>query len=242
MKILFYTLIIVWAYLFPNVLNAQKLTTETYKLAEIEKHKKIVNEALVYKDGSTAINSLHNIITLEGETSTYKDTLAITYYNVGNYMSCHLLTKELLVKQPTNIKLLEINAFSLQQLNAPKEAITAFEALFAQTNNMSHGYQLAVLQAGIKRLVEAQVTLNKTLLCQEIPNAFSQFPLDKNQNQNVPLKAAVYNLKALVAYELKAYNEAVQAFADALKIMPEFRAATQNANALTIELQNMNNK
>lgn len=220
-----------------NTLNAQKFTDESYRLSEIEKNKKIIKQALAYNDGSTVINSMYNIIALEGATTTYKDSLALMYYNVANYASCHIVAKELLVEQPTNTKLLEINAASLQLLGAKIESITAYEALFAQTNAMSHGYQLAILQFSMKRLFEAQETISKSLLSKDLPDLFTQFPIDKNQKQNVPIKAALYHLKALVAYELKDFATAVQGFKDALKIMPEFRAATENANALTIELQ-----
>ena len=217
--------------------TAQKLTPETLKSIELANHKQIVKQALTYNDANTAISSMHSIVALEGATSTYKDSLAITYFSVRNYVSSHLLAKELLVKQPTNAQLLEINAVSLQQLGASKEAITAYETLFSQSNNMGHGYQLAFLQFGIKRLAEAQATINKTLQCKEIEDAYLQFSVDKNQNQNVPLKAAVYNLQGLIAFELKDNAGASNSFAEALKIMPEFATATQNANAVTVEMQ-----
>lgn len=95
-----------------------------------------------------------------------------------------------------------------------------------------------MLQFGIKRLAEAQITINQTLQCEPIEKAYLQFPIDKNQNQNVPLKAAAYNLQGLIAYELKDNKTASEAFAEALKIMPEYAVATQNANAVVVEAQN----
>lgn len=148
-----------------------------------------------------------------------------------------MLAKELLVAKPKNLQLLEINAVSLQNLNATKEAIDAYEILFANTNNMVHGYQLAMLQNGIKRFAEAQATIAKTVQCKEVENAMVQMPVDKEKNQNVPLKAAAYNLQDLIAYGLKDNATASTAFNEALKIMPEFALATQNANALLVEMQ-----
>jgi hypothetical protein len=57
-----------------------------------------------------------------------------------------------------------------------------------------------------------------------------------------PQKEAAYNLQGLIAYELKDNATASRAFGEALKIMPEFTTATQNANAITVELQNQNAK
>jgi tetratricopeptide (TPR) repeat protein len=181
---------------------------------------------------------MYHIVALEGATSTYKDSLAITYFNVGNYVSSHLLAKELLVTKPESLQLLEINAASLQNLNATKEAIDAYEVLFAKTKNMAHGYQLAILQFGIKRLAEAQATINQTLLCEPIEKAYVQMAVDKTKNQNVPLQAAAYNLQGLIAFELKDNTAASTAFNEALKIMPEFALATQNANAVLVTMQN----
>jgi tetratricopeptide (TPR) repeat protein len=222
--------------------NAQKLTPELLKNQDLSNHKQILKQALTYSDAAVAINSMHHIIALEGANSTYKDSLAIVYYRSGNYMSSHLLAKELLEKKPDDIQLLEIDATSLQQLGAAKEAITVYETLFAKTQNMGHGYQLAFLQFNLKRFGEAKATIDKTLQCKEIDKAYMQFPIDKTQNQNVPLKAAAYNLQGLIAYELKDNATASRAFGEALKIMPEFTTATQNANAITVELQNQNAK
>ena len=110
----------------------------------------ILKQAKAYGDGATALNALHQIIAIEGATCIYKDTLAITYYKMNNFLSCHLVAKELLEKKSTNLVLLELDALSLQQLNANKEAITAYEKLFTLSKNKYHGYQLAMLQYGGK--------------------------------------------------------------------------------------------
>ena len=223
---------------------SQKITKDDLANIELSNHKKIVTQALTYNDAQTAISSMHYIVALEGEKSTYKDSLAITYFNIGNYVSSHLLAKELLEDKNENIQLLEINAVSLQNLGATKDAIEAYETLFSKTKNMAHGYQLAMLQYGIKRLAEAQATIEQTIQTEDIEKAYIQFAIDKTKNQNVPLKAAAYNLQGLIAFELKDNASAKQAFDQALKIMPEFALATQNANAVIIAMQNdrANNK
>ncbi len=215
----------------------QKLAKEDLTAIELSRHKKIVKQALTYNDAQTAISSMHHIVAIEGQKSSYKDSLAITYFKVGNYLSSHLLAKELLKANNENLQLLEINALSLQNLGANKDAIDAYVALFSRTKNMAHGYQLAMLQYGIKRLEEAQSTINQTLQCEVIEGAYIQFAVDKSQNQNVPLKAAAFNLYGLIAFELKDNTTAKKAFDEALKIMPEFALATQNSNALNIALK-----
>lgn len=221
-----------------GVATSQKLTPEMLKATQLKTHKQIVNQALKYNDAQTAITSMHHIMALEGDTSTYKDSLAITYFRVGNYVSSHVLAKALLVQKPKDVLLLEINAVSLQQLGATKEAIVAYEHLFAQTQNMTHGYQLANLQYSIKRLAEAQTTIAQTLQCEAVAQAYIQFPVDQTQTQNVPLKAAAYNLQGLIAFELKDNAGAGTAFNSALELMPKFTVASQNANAVVVAMQN----
>ncbi|MCB9202729.1 MAG: hypothetical protein H6604_06770 [Flavobacteriales bacterium] len=214
--------------------QAQKFNKE--ELTKIERE--VYKNALKYSDIQTAIKSIHSIIALEGENSTYKDTLMYAYTRSQNYFGSHKLAEELLKKRPNDEKLLEVDAVSLKQLGAVKEAIVAYEKLFNKTQNMYYGYELASLQNGIKRLVEAELTIDNALKSEEIKDAYIVFPVDKNNQQKVPLKAALYNLKGIVAFEQKNKDAANIAFQEALKIMPEFALATQNLNTLVVETQN----
>ncbi|WP_395067301.1 hypothetical protein [Flavobacterium sp.] len=202
-----------------------------------ETDKQIYKNALKYNDANTAIISIHNIIAKEGENTTYKDSLAILYYKTNNFVSSYFVTKELLEKKPKDLQLLEINAISLQNIGDSKKAVTAYETLFALSKNQYHGYQLATIQFNLKRFGEAQTTIQQTLSCQEIKEAQVQIPVDKDQTQNVPLKAALSNLQGLVAYELKDNAYAKKSFENALTILPEFILAKQNIAALEKEIK-----
>jgi tetratricopeptide (TPR) repeat protein len=217
-------------------------TAQKNKIKEntIDFDKIVYKNALKYNDASTAINSIHTIIAKEGENSVYKDSLAILYYKANNFASSYLVSEELLKVKPQDVTLLEINAISLQNLGDNKRAISAFEKLFAQTKNQLHGYQLAVLQMDLKRLSEASTSINQSLLCEELKDVQLQFSISKNQVQNVPFKAALYNLKGLIANELKDTETAKKSFEEALAIFPEFMLAKQNAAAITIESKKNN--
>jgi len=230
------TIFSICALSFMSVFYAQKLTPDVLKNMQLDNYKQILKQAAKYNDGAAAINSLHQIIALEGENSVYKDSLAIVYYRIGNFSSSHLLSKELLNKKPNDITLLEINAISLKQLNATKEAISAYETLFNLTKNMYHGYELAFLQYNIKRLAESGNTLSRALQCEDIKDISIQMPYGKNQAQNVPLKAAAFNLYGIVLFELKDNKNAQLSFDEALKIFPDFQTAKINKNAVNVEL------
>jgi tetratricopeptide (TPR) repeat protein len=225
------TLLFVLTIIFTSVAQKNKSAQSN----ETELEKKVMKQALKYADVSTTISSMHKIIALEGENSTYKDSLAIVYFKSQNYLSSHLVAKELLVSKVDNQQLLEINAVSLQNLGATKEAIEAYEKLFALSKNRYYGYELANLQMSIKRLEEAKISIEKAFTCADIEKATLVFPIDNTKNQDVPLNAAMYNLKGIIYYQLQDKVEAGKAFEEALKIMPDFATATQNNNVLTVD-------
>ncbi len=212
--------------------TAQKKVKETVAINPNEQHLKVYANALKYGDVQSAIYATQNIIANEGENSSFKDSLALLYYNSNNALSCHLLCKELLANKPADVTLLELNATSLKSLGATKDAIEAYEKLFAASQNRYHGYELAQLQFGISRLAEALVTINQSMDKTKELEAKINFNIDKNKQQEVPLNAALLNLKGLVTYELKDEKTAALLFDEALKIMPEFEAAKQNKKAI----------
>lgn len=215
-----------------NASFGQKITKNDLSQIELEKHKKIVRNALQLNDYNTAINSLHHIIAIEGEKSSYNDTLALNYFFTQRYASSYLLSEKLLKNNHKNNEILKINAISLKQLGRDKEAINAFEKLFILTNNMSDGYELAILQFGLKRLQEAQETISKTILCEDSEHQL-EFKLSDNASQRIPIKAGVYNLKGLIAYEQNDIENAVASFKEALDIAPEFVLAKKNLDAIS---------
>jgi tetratricopeptide (TPR) repeat protein len=222
--------------------SAQKLTVENYQKMTMDSQKKILKQSLAYNDASTAIHALHSIIALEGANSSYKDSLAIVYFQSGAYASSFSLSKELLANKPANGNLLEINAVSIQSLGNVKEAVTAYEKLLTVSKNQYHAYQLAYMQFGIKRLAEAQKTIDflLTLDGTNTKNIQIAFPSikDKNKQQNIPLQAAIQNLRGLIAYDLKDTTTAEKAFGEALKIAPEFEYAQQSLKSMnTIKTQ-----
>ena len=197
----------------------------------------VYSQAIAYNDVATAINSLHHIIAKEGAQSLYKDSLALLYFNSNNYLSSYLLSTELLEKKATDLSLLEINALSIVNLGDNKKAVTAFEKLFSLSKNQYHGYQLASIQLGLKRFGEAQLSIEQSLQCTELKDMKIQFPIDKQQYQQVPIKAALFNLKGMAAYQLKDNQTALKSFEQALLLFPDFFQAKQNKEAIESEMK-----
>ena len=195
---------------------------------------KLVRQAIRLRDYPTAIAAIHNIIAIEGPQSTWRDSLLTIYFQSGNYLSSHLLATELLSERSKDDRLLEISANCLAQLGAFKESIAAYEILYPRTKRVDHAYELANLQYQIKRLAEAEGTLTQ-LLASEISDSLRvAYPTPQGGRQVVGFKAAAYNLKGMVAFDLKQIPEATAYFKKALELNPDFEMAKQNASAILV--------
>lgn len=191
---------------------------------------KTIGLAMKYGDVTTAITNLYDIIAIEGETSTYMDSLAYIYFSTKQYGSCSLVCQEILKNDETKANILEMQAVSLKFLGDPIGSIAAYEKLLPVTNNIFHAYHLAELQYSIKRLAEAYMTIQKAELLQSTENDLLSFPVSDKETQQVHILAAVYNLKGLISYELDEKNTETtkQCFIKALEIQPDFILAQNN--------------
>ena len=102
-----------------------------YKKDLLDLEKKVYKQALNNFDLDAAKNATCRIIALEGEQSSYLDTLAFIYFNQKNYLSCLKISDKILQKGE-KLPVLELKAVSLENLNFPKEAIAAYEKVFQQ--------------------------------------------------------------------------------------------------------------
>ena len=204
--------------------------------------KDIYSEALKNYDLDVAKNALYHIIKLEGESSTYVDSLAYVYFNQKNYLSCLQVSNKIL-KKGEKLNVLEMKAVSLENLNAPKEAISSYEKIFAQKKTPLTAYKLANLQHEIKRTAEAFSTLRAAEKMKFPEKGAITFPgPKKGQVQNVPFKAAYYNLLAMVSYDLHSYDMAIKYFDEALKVYPKFFVAKQNKEAVALMKKKLETK
>jgi len=194
-----------------------------------------MKQALAYGDKTVAANAMYSIILLEGPKSVYKDSLAYLYFNDRNFISCFLVTNDILKNNPGNLDLLEMNAISLESMGAAEKAVEAYQNLFAKTNNNYHAYKLAGLQFGMNKYEEAYVSIKKADKLPDDGKVKITFQVNKNYNQNVDLKAAIAYLEGIIAISLNKNAEAKLSFERAIKLFPEFVLAKTKLDALNAE-------
>ncbi len=233
-----------YVFLFLLMITAHVFGQKLYKKDLLKIEKDIYKSALNNLDLPVAKNAVYHIIALEGEQSPYLDSLAFIYFNQKAYVPC-VKTADRILKQRPSLAILELKAAALEQLNAFKEAIAAYEKIYAQKKEAPVAYKLAELQQKLKRSAEAYETLKSAENLKFDDRQFVVFPKDqKGGQQKVPLKAAYYNLLAQTSYDLHNYDLAIEYYDKALKLFPDFYVAKQNkavVKMLNEKIKSINN-
>lgn len=190
-------------------------------------YKSVYDQAVKYSDFVVAREALYNMLVLKPERLGLKDTLTYLYYNGNNYVQVIVLGKEILEANPQKTDVLELVAVSQQNLGMLKEALESFEKLFAVTKDVYHQYNLATLQYMLKRYGECSESLNAIIASPDTSGVVA-ISDGKNESQQVPVKAAAFNMRGVIALEINQADVAKQNFEKALQLFPEFVLAKNN--------------
>jgi len=216
-------------YIFTFILATTAIAQNTTSI-EFEKQK--LQQAKAYGDESIVANVMYSLIALEGPQSSYKDSLAYVYFNKRNYVSCFLVTNDLLKTKPKNLELLEMSAVSLESMGALEKSKEAYEKLFAITNDNYHAYKLASIEFRMNQNEVAYATIKKAGQISGNEGFKVTFQVNENYNQNVELKAAIAYLEGVIAVSLNKNVEAKASFERAIQIFPDFVLAKSKLEIL----------
>lgn len=186
-----------------------------------------------YGDAIVARMALYLELAKNPTNVALKDSLASIYAISGASLQTNLVAKDILSKNPTDRKMLELLALSEQSMGRPKEALDAYEKLYPLSKNMYHLFQIASLQYSLKRLGECMLSINAILENpesekQKVNINMGQNQAGQNMQQEVPLRAAALNIRGVVMTEQKEKAAAKAAFEEALKLFPDFVLAKNN--------------
>lgn len=203
--------------------------------AQNEAYQRMYRSALKYNDFSTAIVALHFRLTENPDDKALKDSLASLYFTAQRYPQAISVANDLLEEDPNNQKLLEMKAIAYQSLGAVKPALESYEKLYAQSGLVYHKYQIAVLQYSLQRRGECLSTLQKIFLDGDAAEETVNINISAQQQQEVPVLAAAYNVYGVMLREDGKTEEAKQAFQKALEVYPQFVLPKGNLQAMQQE-------
>jgi len=198
----------------------------------IKIEKEVLKKAKNIGDPTIASSSIYRLIALEGENSTYKDSLAYIYFSSRQYAPCFMITSEVLQRDPKHVEMLEMKGISLESLGAYEKSIETYKQLFAISKNNFHGYTIAKLQYTTKKYEEAYKTIQEVEKLNDTGKYKVTYAINQNHNQQVELLAAISYLKGLTAIELDKKDVAKTNFGKAIKIQPDFVLAKEKLESL----------
>nr|MBK9653616.1 hypothetical protein [Bacteroidota bacterium] len=191
-------------------------------------HAKLYQNAMLFQDYMVAKEAMFNLITLNPTRIDYLDSLARLYYAVGGMQQSLLASKIVLEKQPDNLPMMELSAICYDALGSKKEALETYENLYKQSKSIQHLYQISVLQFSLQRWGECGATCDAILKNPEAKDKKVNIAYDQNNSQEVPISAAIHNLRGVMYKEMKEDAKAKPEFEEALKEFPEFALAKSN--------------
>ena len=200
----------------------------------LEMEKKVAELAKTVGDPAVVTSTFYRIIALEGDNSTYKDSLAYIYFSARQFAPGFMMADEVLKRDPSHKEMLEIKAISLESLGALDKSAETYAVLFEKTKINYYGYNLAKLQLSMKKYDEAYKTIKDVEVLNDTGTYKVNFSINQNHNQQVELLAAIPYLKGIIEEKLDLMAEAKLSYEKALKIQPDFVLAQDGLDALNL--------
>lgn len=208
--------------LFSTVSFAQNADLELLKL----------KQAKAFSDQNQMIDAMYNLIAIEGNESSYKDSLAYVYFDQRKYIQSFLVTDDVLKRKPDNSELLEIHAISLESIGVLEKAAAAYAKLFRIKKSIYHGYKQASLLYGMKKYDQAMAVIKVADGMQNPEELKINFQVNPKFTQQVDIKAAIAYLEGLTYTAQNKNEEAEKSYNRAILIFPEFVLAKTALNNL----------
>ncbi|MCH7412362.1 tetratricopeptide repeat protein [Belliella sp. R4-6] len=205
--------------------------TETVRQKN-ETDQRVYQLALRYNDFAVARMKLMELLERNPTNSRYGELLASLYYDSNQFSGAALAALDVLQVNDRSVEALEIAAYSLEQIGAMERALTQFERLHLLTDDVFALYKSAYLQYSLKKHEEAMNSINMIVKNSKSAEQKLGFPIDNNQTQEISMKAAALNLKALVFVEQGSKEDARKAFEEALALEPNFALAKEGLKGL----------
>jgi len=191
----------------------------------------VYQQAQKYNDALMTKQALYDLLVLNNTDSTVMRGLAELYYQNGQFTSSALVSLDFLEKYPGNLIATEIVALSYEQLRLYDKAIEYYQPMWLKTENINILYQIAYLQYSLKRYAEANNNLG-IVDSKLADDATIQLNTNSGAVQEVKFKAAVLNLRAMIAADQGDKAAAKGFLNQALALSPDFEAAKAQLDEL----------
>lgn len=191
-------------------------------------YEELFNHSLQVKDYHSAIFAAQCLLQKDSTQRAYLDSLPELYASVNNFAATEYYTDIALKAKPQDEKLLQLKALCLQEAGKGPELLDFYNKLFVATGKISYLYQVATIQLTAGDIKSAEATVKAVEEKMSNSKDSVDFMVSETEKQKVPIRAAVYNVKAYIAAQKNDLMGAKTNFELALKEFPDFITAQQN--------------
>ncbi len=232
-------LIVCLALFFTGIVNLHAQAQNDIKNSlEYKLQRGVYNRAIKYNDAGIAVIALYNLCVLDPRNDSLLYALQYLYFNSQDYIPSILVANDVLLLNSKNTGSQEMKAMALERIGAYDKAIDEYESLYLKNNsNINYLYKTAFLQFDAKRYKESMTNANILLKNPQVDTLKLTFPNAKNQQQQVPMRASLYNLKGMINAAQNNKTEAKIDYDSALYYVPDFYMVKQNLDSLNIKMK-----
>ncbi|MEM7548665.1 MAG: hypothetical protein AAF363_03265 [Bacteroidota bacterium] len=191
-------------------------------------YKTVFSRATKYNDAAVARDAVINMMVLNPTSFGLADTLASLYFDAQQYPSTILVSNDILASNPGYAPILELRALSYEQLGLKARALPDYESLYLKNNNVYTLYKISTIQGDLGRNNEALTNLDIIIANEKSMEEKLVFGTSDKKQQEIPIKAAAYNIKGLIYQALDNMEEAKNSYNKALEVSPEFELVKNN--------------
>ncbi|BDD04607.1 tetratricopeptide repeat protein [Aureibacter tunicatorum] len=188
--------------------------------------------AVKYGDPEVAKDALYDLVTIDPGNDSLLFQLGYLYYEQGQLFPAVFVMNDVLEVNPRYNEAREILAVCYRQAGALDKAVESYEKLYLDTYDLNVLYNLTVALYDSKRYTEANSYLDTLIGSDGLDGKVVLYNSTAGGNQEVPMKAAAYYLKGMVALAQDDKAKAKSEFDNALQIMPDFEQAKEEAAKL----------
>lgn len=189
---------------------------------DVQKQAFIYSTATRYSDPMISRMALYNLLAYNPANTAIMDSLALSYIDYQEYASAVLVAQDALRINSQDMLATEIAAVAFENLGLADRAVTYYETLNLNTPDINTLYKIAFLQFQVKRFAEASTNCDILIADAEVANSTLFFQKSQQENQEVPMVAGIYRLKAMIEEEKGNVDQARENFNKALEIAPDF--------------------
>ena len=190
---------------------------------------KLYHQAIKFGDVGTAISAMQSLLVWDSTKTDCYDTLAGLYYHSQNYAQAIQSGQVILDKKPDDLKILQIVSHSYQYLGRQDLAIPFYLKIAQLQPDPVIHYEIAACYFAIKDYSKINPYIDKIMADKKSDTTKVTISFNRGRDQqDVPVKAACYNLLGTLSADQHNKSEALKNFNLALLLYPDFQLTKQN--------------